>query len=317
MGSQTTERRPRTTRPARRTGGRGTPRWVLALGFLIVLAVIGVLAFPQLTGRGGGTPWVLRAGDFHALAFSPKDPNVVFFGHHNGLMRSEDGGRTWQPVVDRRNFDAMGLAVSHADPNQMYLAGHDIFQASQDGGASWQPIQHNLPGTDIHGFAMSPEDANRLYAFVVGHGVFTSADGGRAWQKLPGQTPRDIMALAAAGGNPETLFTGGMQSGVTRSTDGGQTWTPAVNGLGSRNVFALAADPTARQTIYAGVEGGLYKSTDGGGTWSKLPFPGKNPVTVAVSPSQPTTLVAIEFVQSGEGRVYRSEDGGVSWSGNS
>lgn len=32
--------------------------------------------------------------DFHALAFGPTEPDVVFFGHHNGVMRSQDGGRT-------------------------------------------------------------------------------------------------------------------------------------------------------------------------------------------------------------------------------
>ena len=168
------------------------------LGSLVALAAIVLAAFSLTGGQaGGGAAGVLQTADFHALAVSPADPDVVFFGHHHGIMRSDDGGRTWRPLVDRQNFDAMGLAVSRTNPRQLYLAGHDIFQVSTDGGASWREVAHNLPGTDVHGFAMSPDDPDRLYAFVNGHGVFTSADGAWTWQRLS-QVPPDVMALAAA-----------------------------------------------------------------------------------------------------------------------
>ena len=294
-----------------RTGGIAKP--VLIAGFLLALvAVVAMgLSLRRGGGAGGGAIATLRTGDFHSLAFSPDNPNVVFFGHHNGLMRSDDGGRTWSALVDRPNFDAMSLAVSRTNGRQLYLAGHDIFQVSIDGAATWQPVAHNLPGTDIHGFAMSPDGPNRLYTLVAGQGVFQSADGGREWQPLGG-LPGDVMALAAAGGTPETLYAGSMSAGVLRSSDGGQNWTPATAGLGTHGVYALAVDPANRQTIYAGGDGGLYKSADGGASWSKLPFPGASVVTLAINPTQPSVVLAIS-VQSQQGLVYRSEDGGQSW----
>lgn len=307
---------------ARRAATRSP--WPLVAGAAVVLAlaaaVAGYLVSRGQAGEGAevGAISVLRTSDFHALAFSPNDPNVVIFGHHNGVMRSDDSGRTWQPMVERRNFDAMSLAVSRANPRQVYLAGHDVFQLSADGGATWQPLAHDLPGTDIHGFAMSPDDPGRLYAFVVGHGAFRSADGGRTWQWLAGQLPSDVMALAALGGSPETLYAGSMQSGLLKSADGGQSWSRAGAGMHSRNVMALAADPVNRQTVYAGVEGGLYKSTDGGETWTKLPYPGNNAVALAVNPSRPHVLLAIAVRSTATGReglVYRSEDSGMTWGG--
>ncbi|MBI2940993.1 MAG: hypothetical protein HYY04_11215 [Chloroflexi bacterium] len=326
MAHRTTERSPEAaqvdTRSGRGRRGRtresghpARPYW-LAIGLAVVLvaALAALLAFPA--GRGGsGAIAVLQTDDFHSLAFSPDDPSVVFFGHHNGVLRSDDGGRTWRPLVEQRNFDAMGLAVSRANPRQVYLAGHDLFQVSADGGVSWQPVAHNLPGTDIHGFATSPDDPNRHYAFVVGHGLFASADSGRTWQKLPGQLPRDVMALAAAGGSPETLYAGSMRSGVLRSGDGGQSWAPAMNGLDSSMVYALAVDPTARQTVYAGVDGGLYKSTDGGARWTRLPFPGENAAALAVSPSLPNVVLAIHVKKGEGGLIFRSEDSGATWGG--
>lgn len=319
MARATTARRTRGTRPdgaapPRRKdppgGGRRLPRAGILGAALAVLVALAAGYF-LLSPRGGaGALSVLRTGDFHALAISPTDPNVVYFGHHNGLMRSDDGGRTWRPVVDRRNFDAMGLAVARTDGRRVYLAGHDVFQVSADGGATWQPVASNLPGTDIHGFASSPDDPDRLYAFVVGQGALQSGDGGRSWQKLPGQLPPDVMGLAAAG--PTTLYAASMRGGLLRSADGGATWAPTKLPDGAGMPMALAIDPAARQTVYAGAETGLYRSTDGGANWGKLPFPSGNVTALAVSPAQPNVLLAIS-VEGRDGLVYRSQDGGQSW----
>ncbi len=316
MADQTTKSRARRARTRGRTTGSGRigiSRLVLIIGFLLVLVAIVAVGISLRRGGSetGGAIATLRTGDFHALAFSHSNPNTVFFGHHNGIMRSDDGGRTWTSLVDRPNFDTMSLAVSGANGGPIYLAGHDVFQMSADGGKAWQPVKHNLPGTDIHGFAMSPDDSNRLYALVAGQGGFQSGDGGRTWQPL-GSLPGDVMALAAAGGSPETIYAGSMSAGVLRSADGGRSWAPATNGLGARGVYALAIDPSARQTIYAGVDGGLYKSVDAGASWSKLAFPGDNAIALTVSPSQPNVILAIS-VQGQQGLVYRSEDGGQSW----
>jgi len=316
MPSQTVKPQSRSSR-ARGRASAGTHtrgRNLLIGGFLLVLVALAVVGIVWRMGaQRGGAGGVLATSDFHALAFSPTDPNTVFFGHHNGIMRSTDGGRTWAALVDRPNFDAMGLAVSRANPRQIFLAGHNIFQVSMDGGASWQPVAHNLPGTDIHGFAMSPDDPNRLFAMVAGQGVFQSTDGGRTWQPLGGQLPKDVMALAIGGGTPALLYAGSMSAGVLRSSDAGQSWAPAMQGMGAGGVYTLAVSPAAPQTVYAAGDGGLFKSTDGGNTWSKLAFPGANVVTLAISPAQPNLVLAIS-VQGQQGFVYRSEDGGQSWS---
>ena len=320
--SVTAPRRP-TGRTRNRTSGQQLParlRWLSLLVGVFGLIIVAVVAlgngFTRPTtgsrsGGGAGPLSVLNTNDFHALAFSPADPNVIYFGHHNGIMRSEDAGRTWAPLVDKPGFDAMGLAINPANPRQLYLAGHDIFLASADAGATWQPVIHNLPGTDIHGFAASPADPNRLYAFVVGHGVFATADGGRMWQRLE-TAPADVTALAAAGGTPEVLSLASVSSGVLRSADGGRTWTPAAAVPDSRRVLSLAVEPGAPQIVYAGTDTGLFKSTDGGAAWTKLPYPGKNALALAVSPAQPKRLMAIS-VNHGDGEVYRSDDAGQTW----
>ena len=288
--------------------------WPYWLALALVLLVAAALWLRAGSGRSGaaGALATLRTGDFHALALSPDDPDVALFGHHDGVLRSEDGGVTWRPLVQRSGFDAMGLAVSRSDARRLYLAGHDVLQTSGDGGATWQAVTHNLPGTDLHALALSPDDPNRLVAFVVGHGVYQSGDGGRTWRRVPGPLPRDIAALASAGGDPETLYAASGSQGVLRSTDGGRSWAPAGRGLPARGVLALAVDPAARATVYAGAEDGLYRSTDDGASWAKLPYPGGNAVAVAASPARPGRLLAIA-VTGGQGQVHRSDDGGQTW----
>ena len=59
---------------------------------LVVVVIAGLIA---RTRRGDAQAiGVFEAGDFHTLALSANDPNLVFFGHHNGITRSTDGGRT-------------------------------------------------------------------------------------------------------------------------------------------------------------------------------------------------------------------------------
>jgi photosystem II stability/assembly factor-like uncharacterized protein len=118
------------------------------------------------------------------------------------------------------------------------------------------------------------------------------------------------MALAAS--SSEVLLAGTMTGGVLKSMTGGRSWVPSNAGLESMSVTSLAFAPD-HSTIYAGTDAGIYRSDDAGTNWRRLSFPGKVAMAVAVDPSNPKVILAIEFVRSGDGRLYRSEDGGATW----
>lgn len=277
------------------------------------LGVIAVMAVALFGSRPGDAPveakplsaW--RPADYHALAFSPTDPNVLYFGHHNGLLKSEDGGRTWSPAKSERNWDAMSLSIPAADSKTVYVAGHDIFYKSTDGGATWEKVRHDLPGNDIHAFGVVPENPKALYAFVVGYGLFQSEDGGAIWRRR-GSPPPSTMALVVPPGGPNRLLAGSMGSGLVRSEDGGSSWVPAAAGFSGQSVMALAASATTPGLAYAGSERGLFKSIDGGATWQQLPQ--ATPLSIlAVSPQDDRRLAGIDS----QGAVLRSDDGGQTW----
>ena len=206
------------------------PAWFRArswFGVLIAGGVLLALGWILLGNRlpGAVAPDTLtpvatvRAPDYHSLAVSPQDGDRVWFGSHEGLQESTDGGRTWRPLSGVQG-DAMSLARPPGDPAWVYLAGHDIFQRSTDGGQTWQAVATDLPGTDLHGFAADPANARRVYAVVVGQGVFLSDDGGTQWRATSTQPPGAVGGLAVTAGDPARVYVVAAL-GVMYSADGG------------------------------------------------------------------------------------------------
>jgi photosystem II stability/assembly factor-like uncharacterized protein len=306
------------TRSAK-TGSQATRRrapsrlWV-GLGFLALIGLI--LGGWWLARRGDGSTSNAQAisrlstEDFHSLAFSPREAETVFFGHHGGLLVSRDGGRSWTPTA-LQNADAMALAIPIADPSVIYAAGHNVFYKSLDGGATWQLVPTNLPGLDIHGFAVDPANADQVYAHVVGYGVFGSQDGGRTWSLRSGHLLNSTFSLAV-GEAPERLYAAAGQAGLLRSDDGGQTWAP-VKTLPDEGAITVAYDRGSGRLYVStlGSAAGLYVSQDGEATWQRLGPPGTY-LAVAINPLDPKRLLVVDQ----GGWVYASRDGGATWPGD-
>lgn len=248
---------------------------------------------------------VLDAPDYHSLLIDPQDVDHVLFGSHSGIQESRDGGFTWQ-TGSLLNADAMIMAASPNAPETIYVAGHDVLQASHDGGASWQPVAHNLPGTDIHGFAQSPADPQRLYAFVVGFGGLTSPDGGATWEPFGSQPPGSSYLVLASNGTDLYAAT---DAGISKSSDHGASWEVLEEQPGQVTIFSLAVSADDPQAIYAGTPIGLIRSRDGGESWITVGPRGVPVLAIAVTPGDSARILIL----SDEGSVYRSDDGGTTW----
>ena len=168
-------------------GRRWRPRWIilLVLGLLLDL-VWGLWVWQQVIG----TPETrahpiatLATLDVHALLWSPVEAQTIFFGDHDGLLKSTDGGQNWQPT-SLTNADVISLAAAPTMPMRMYAAGDGVFSRSDDVGVTWTAPAGALQGVDIRGFAQSPADPNRLYALVDKRGLLASADGGTTWTSV-------------------------------------------------------------------------------------------------------------------------------------
>ena len=292
-------------RPPSTPWWRSPRTWVVGL---VSLGAVGLVIAVVVSGFGptvdGATAWAtLGTRDVHSLAFDPSDAQHVYFGHHNGLLESRDGGRSWQPT-GLGGADAMNVRA--ATGAALQIAGHNVYQETTNGGQSWAAVPNDLPGLDLHAFVTDPADPAHAWAYAVGFGLFESLDQGRHWEmRQPGDWP--VLAVTRAGA--KTTLIGLSAAGLGASVDGGVTWRPLASPGGK--IASLAATPDG-SLLLAGTTSGLRRSADGGATWQPTGF-GGTAVTVAVAPSDPRTIGVVDE----KTRYFRSDDGGATWPGPS
>lgn len=262
-------------------------------------------------GSGNGELSVLKTPDYHSMAISPADPNLVLYGHHGGVLLSRDGGRSWEATnLEGETDDAMGMGFADARGEVVLAAGHDTFFRSTDGGRTWERVQPDLPRTDVHGLAATPGEPGRILAFVVGSGLYRSDDGGDSWTRAATDLPVDILNVSA--GPDDVVYAVSMGAGILKSTDGGMTFAP-LDPLPSL-VASVATSASDGDVVYAGGAGALYRSTDGGSSWERRAIPGGGQVMiVTVNPADPMDVMLLVIRGDDAGYVFRSEDGGQTW----
>jgi len=285
-------------------------RWLMAAGLAVVFIVGLWFVFSNReSGNSRALPVSrLTTNDFHSLAFSPTEPETVFFGHHDGLLVSHNGGKDWQSTA-LTSTDAMALGVPPSNPQTMYAAGHNVFVKSGDGGKTWQSVPANLPSLDIHAFAVDPENADRVVAYVVSFGLFGSEDGGINWGSLSVTVPSSIHGLTF-GKDDQTLYAAAGGAGLWQSQDGGRNWAPVQN-VPDNDAIAVAYVRANGRLYLTTTEpaAGLYYSDDGGGTWASTSLR-ETILAVAISPLDSKHIMAV----NDQGEVFASRDGGLTWS---
>lgn len=101
------------------------------------VAVLGVLCSSLVTraalaqhyppGIDGDFKWRMigpfRGGRTRAVAGVPSQPNVFYVGAvDGGVWKTNDAGRTWQPVFDEQPTQSIGaIAIAPSDPNVIYV----------------------------------------------------------------------------------------------------------------------------------------------------------------------------------------------------
>ena len=258
-----------------------------------------------------------RGGRTRAVAGVPSQPYVFYIGAvDGGVWKSDDAGRTWQPIFDAQPTQSVGaIAVAPSNPDIIYVGSGE-----------------GLRRPDLS----------------VGDGIYRSADGGRSWTHLGLNDAQQIADLAVDPRDPQRVFAAVLghpygpnaERGIYRSLDGGGSWQQVLYKDADTGGSALALDPAHPEVVYAalwqnrlgpwedknefeGVGGGLFKSTDGGGSWRRLSagLPANLvQVNIALAPSRPARVYAAvatdepgEYSSAAGLGIFRSDDAGESW----
>jgi photosystem II stability/assembly factor-like uncharacterized protein len=251
-----------------------------------------------------------------------------------GVMRSSDGGESWQRVGINQGMHSDALVrclANHPSRPEVVFAGTDRgLLRSDDAGRSWRAVASPLSQTCVWSIAVHPTDPAVMFA---GTGtpspaaVFRSDDAGETWA----QRPMDVVDECPAVGiprvtgiaidpvEPRTVWLGVEVDGARVSRDGGDTWSSVNGAIPNPDVHAVAVTAGPPRSVFVVVNNDVYISRDDGGSWTPVRaaevFPWTYSRGIRVRPDRPSTLfVAIGDATPGRtGTVMRSNDTGASW----
>jgi photosystem II stability/assembly factor-like uncharacterized protein len=251
-----------------------------------------------------------RGGRALAVTGVRGQPELFYFGSvDGGVWRSNDAGRTWNPIFDSQPIGSIGaIAVAPSNPDVIYVGsgeadmrsnigyGDGIYK-STDTGKSWTHIGLT-DSRQIARILVDPADSNKVFVAALGHaygpnaerGVFRSKDGGATWQRILFHDENTgAIDLAFEPGKTNTIYAAMLQ---TRRPP----W----------NVYPPSKGPGS----------GLYRSSDGGDHWEPvtghgLPVEEVGRIGIAFAPGNPKRIYLI--VDAKAGGLYRSDDSGQNW----
>ncbi len=180
----------------------------------------------------GGVTWKkISSGvngpiDFHAMAVSPVNPNLLYGWFQGSLQRSIDQGKTWEIVND--DLLPVYLAGDTQDENIAYAAtprGQGVM-VSRDKGATWSSLSPALEGGAVSVIAIHPQDPRILLTFSekLG-GLGKSTDGGAVWNKVSeGFNGETVVQIAFSRSTPNTVYALTHQNKLYKSIDTGDEW---------------------------------------------------------------------------------------------
>jgi BNR/Asp-box repeat len=219
---------------------------------------------------------------------------VILVGTRDGVMRSDDSGKTWRDASTGLATKYVRWLAYHPDISDLEFAGTEpanIF-VSRDGAASWRECREVAELRDAHhwflpyssgagcvrGFAFC---GSRAYAAVEVGGALRSDDWGATWRLCEGSNGNpdlegppepliypDVHSIESHSATPDWVFapTGG---GFYISRNGGARWTLAYDCY----VRAMWVDPNNADHFLLGPADGvdrngrIEESRDGGKTW--------------------------------------------------
>ncbi len=273
------------------------------------------------------------------------DGTIYVASMDNGLLKSSDGGKTYEPLFPRSGFNdevqghvwrvvvnKEGGIVATSSPwskefNQVVL--------SYDGGKSFDLIRSGLPMHGLYGntiwdrgyaraLAVDPQDHDTIYLGMDGNGggLFISTNGGAVWKRSAGQpgSLRIYHGLAVDPTDSNRIVWGAASAGggVFISNDKGQTFQHALKAM--EWVFNVVIGKDG--TIYAGGDAPgptVYASNADKKSFHLLKhFDDKIGNTVdgmAVNPKDAKMIAVstLSWNNASPCKFYLSRDGGKNW----
>jgi photosystem II stability/assembly factor-like uncharacterized protein len=278
----------------------------------------------------GEDGWRVQAGIERWARSLAAGAGRVFAGTRDGLLRSDDCGRTWQPG----GFEGRRVSAVCCSASAVYAGtkGPRLFR-SDDGGETWfelqelhaarrwywwTPVSKPHREAEVSSIVVPRDDEGVIVVGIEAGAVVRTVDGGRTWEGHPRRALRDCHTLALHPTAPGYVYQGG-SGGAALSRDDGRTWSRSRRGLGrARYGWAAAGDPNDPEIRYLSAARGVRKahgSRPHGWIFRAAGDELWRPVLEV--DAMPYALISLEsglVAGLSDGRVLVSETGGDAWS---
>lgn len=140
-----------------------------------------------------------------SLTMHPDNYNVIWAGTYNGVVKSVDGGKTWEMKSDGMPSEQWPytVAIDDDNPNKMYVSTKNgqnkgfchrndfcgVVMKSLDGGESWFKIMKGLNSrSEFYNLLIYPPNHDILF-LSTSNGVYLSKDAGNSWEPINNGLP--------------------------------------------------------------------------------------------------------------------------------
>ncbi|MGH2559312.1 MAG: WD40/YVTN/BNR-like repeat-containing protein [Thermomicrobiales bacterium] len=204
-------------------------------------------SFPDLPKLPSAPTWSFppRPWTSHVrwIAAHPVDPERIYVGIElGGVMRSRDGGHTWEDRKPGSYHDSHCLATHPAAPDRVYEAAGGGVAMSSDAGTVWREVDAGMDRHYVWGLAVDVADPDLWYVSASygareahrrngeSQGVLFRKQGDAAWEPLGGNgslarpLPYMPYSLLSLRERPNTLIAGMQDGELWLTEDAGDSW---------------------------------------------------------------------------------------------
>ena len=263
-----------------------------------------------------GRAWTLltsKSITVNAVQVDPSNNRRILLGtEYQGVLRSEDGGKTWLPSNGGFIHKQISWIQFDRDEKGRFLAGlhsgEGGWYSRKTGNETWA-LDQIEPGMRVHSFLILPNGAGRLAG--TPQGIYHRKSAATPWKKLTGAIARrTVYSLAIDQGNK--IIYAGTDQGIYRAPiDTFDFRIPPGNRL-VPSAWRIIAPDTTPETLFAATNLGVLRSQDRGVTWKAITAQGL-PERVMINSIVISPVEKDRFFVGTSAGLFESTNGGVSW----
>lgn len=209
-------------------------------------------------------------------------------GHDAVILKTSDGGYTWQQVYAAPEKEAPLLDVWFRDTDFGIAVGaYGLYLTTDDGGNTWQQEELNAAPAedsdsegendltelyDLHLNAITALDNGDLVIAAEAGRIYYSGNSGQLWQELPSPYNGSFFGVLPLGGGSFAVF--GLRGHLYLTSDSGKNWQRIETQ--TRELLNMGIQLDDGTDIIVGMGGTLLVSHDNFATLKPVEVAGRN-----------------------------------------